>query len=356
MRSGGSAPVALLLLASSFPVFAQQSSPIGPGTSSIPGQLPRLFDIGGMVRLASTFQAAERARVTLERFTGETVAVMESDWNGNFSFASVPAGEYVIIAYAPGFLEARLSVVVRMAPARGVIITLRPDPSAPVTSLATSVSVQELALPPKAQRELEKGFKALAESDYQASQNHFGKVLEADPKFAGAHYGLGASLYSQNKYEQAEAELRKAIELDESVALPYVLLGHLLNDRQRYQEAELLLHAAAERFPNRSGVFYELARASWARGNVTTSEAHLRRAHSLEGCSPRVHLLLSNVLVVKGDLAGARQEMEEYLTIEPRGARADEVRSKLGLLKAELEKEKRAENERLDRPASPPPP
>ena len=324
----------LLILLTSF--LAGAPSALAQGTL----ERPQL--VGGTVRVASTLESARRARVVLEQ-RGSIRGELFTDSNGKFNFFPVGPGEYVLNVSLAGFKPARVTVNVTNSSVRGVLIYLETESSADSVRQAT-VSVQELALSDKARREYDKGLKELRQGRYDSSITRFRNVIALHPQFAHAHYALGVGLYSRAQHEEAEKTLRKAIELNEGLTEAYVLLGRLLNDRRRSQEAEPVLLQALVHRRDRWEAFYEMARACVARRDWTAAEENLRQAHALDGAGPPVHILFANVLVTTGSYAGALQEMQHYLQVDPHGPFASEVRAKASALAAELQKQSKTKN------------
>jgi Flp pilus assembly protein TadD len=300
----------------------------------------RAHQVEGTIRLADSFAPADRARVTLQQ-RGFVRGELVTDSDGGFFFHSVGPGEYEVVVSLQGYKEARLRVSVKNASVRGLAIELEPNHPGKSTT-TTTIAAQELALSDQARRHHEKGLSAIGKADFEAALNHFERVISLHPDFAGAYYGLGLSFYFLQKLEPAEDAFRRAIELDRNFAPAYVLLGRLLNDQQRPREARAVLGEALAGGNDRWDALYELARASLAQGDFPQAEEKLRRAHSFQNSGPQVHLLLSNVLVVRGNYEGALGEMRHYLQVEPNGPFASEVRAKAAALEAELEKRRAA--------------
>lgn len=343
MSAGTNRIAALLSCLIALPAFAQappRSSSPAAGFPTI-NDMERSFEISGLVRDSRTFQPLDRIRLTLTRFTGEIVQELLSDGSGSFTFSRVPTGEYSISGYSPGYVEARASVVLRVASVRGIIITMQRQSEGSATVGLQPISVEEASLSGEGRREYKKGMKSFRSGDLEKSRRHFERVAELSPDFGGAHYALGVVAVLKDDRAECEKELRRAIELDPSLVQAHILLGDLLNDSQRFVEAEEILDPAGSRWPDQGLLFYELGRAQLGQKNLAGAETSLRRAHALDEKDLRVHLLFSNVLVAKGDYGGALKEMEHYLVLDPEGALATEVRAKAELLRARVQEQAR---------------
>lgn len=119
------------------------------------------------------------------------------------------------------------------------------------------------------------------------------------------------------------------------------MLGRLLNDQKRYEEARTALQKVASGRPDHGDLFFELGRASYGKEDWVEAEKQFRKAHGLQARSMRLHLLLANVLIRRGNYPHALQEMKHYLKINPDGSFAEQVRAKAAALEAELARSRR---------------
>jgi len=138
--------------------------------------------------------------------------------------------------------------------------------------------------------------------DYKGAEAAYRKAIEADPKYAAAHYNLGRLLDDVRKdYDGAEAAYRKAIEADPKNLFAHNNLGVLLkNVHKDYKGAEAAYRKAIEADPNNAaahtnlGVLLEHVRKDYKR-----AEAAYRKAIEADpnnaGAHTNLGLLLQNV-------------------------------------------------------------
>jgi Flp pilus assembly protein TadD len=135
--------------------------------------------------------------------------------------------------------------------------------------------------------------------DFHSAQDWFQRVIAKDPKYAGAHFGLGSALMMQGQMEtaltefrkeqeispqderaymamfleqmgqkdEATAEWRKLLKADPSNQKAAATLGRLLLGSAKYNEAIEVFEAAGKRAPDNAGLQLALGEAYLKTGN-----------------------------------------------------------------------------------------
>jgi lipoprotein NlpI len=75
---------------------------------------------------------------------------------------------------------------------------------------------------------------------------------------------------------------------------------------------------------------YELAKTYWSTGRWQDAEPHAQKAVALLPAMAPPHVLLGNIALRKGDVAGAYSQFQEYLRLDPQGPMAAGVRDLMG--------------------------
>lgn len=115
-----------------------------------------------------------------------------------------------------------------------------------------------------------------------AAVPYFQRALEYDPKSGNAHFGLGLVAYRQGNYAEAEQQIVQALRL-----------------KPRYDEWEYL------------------ARTALKLGKIETAERAALTALQISSRIPGAHEALGQVLLAKGDRAGAAAAFAAELRIDP---------------------------------------
>ena len=224
--------------------------------------------------------------------------------------------------YAQGMSSSRVPASARYAntlpdpesfPSIGTLGTI-PSPAAPaaaVKSLAGTISVHELHVPPGAIKEFQRSEKAVHSGDFQLAAEHLRKAILIDPNFVQAHNNLGASYIEMNECESAVTEFRKAIDLDSKLHESYRNLGLALFLLRRYPEAEVAARQALQLDPQRGSARYTLGRILAAEGSGSAEAEESLRQSVPENVDAR--LPLAQVLLNRGATEQSANELRAYM-------------------------------------------
>ena len=111
-----------------------------------------------------------------------------------------------------------------------------------VSHYSSVVSIQELAMSPKAARALEKGTVLLLKNNPQASISYFQTAIALAPDSFHAYHNVAIAHYRVGDVEDAEQEFQKSIELSKGSYAPSLFgLSMILYQRAEFQQAESLI-------------------------------------------------------------------------------------------------------------------
>jgi tetratricopeptide (TPR) repeat protein len=175
------------------------------------------------------------------------------------------------------------------------------------------VSKDELLVPPKAILEFQRSQRAYRSGDVRGSTRHLEKALRIYPNYLEGHNDLGAQYLELKEYEKGVAEFQKAIQIDPHVVQPFNNLGVAFFLTQRYAEAEEAARRALEIEPHHAMSRYVLGCTLEAENRNPEEALELLRASKSEFSDAR--LLMAKILVRRGDVEGAKKELQEYLTV-----------------------------------------
>jgi len=190
---------------------------------------------------------------------------------------------------------------------------LVPNSQPHLPRLGETVSIQELRIPPKAFKELQRSQSSMLSGDIRSSAQHLERALQIYPQYLEGHNNLGARYVDLHEYEKAAAEFQRAIDIDPRVAQPFNNLSVALFLLRRYQDAETVARHALELDPRSLTPRYMLG-AILATEKRNSGEA-LELLRQTESEFPDARLLLAEILVRRGALIEAEQELRGYLTL-----------------------------------------
>lgn len=152
------------------------------------------------------------------------------------------------------------------------------------------------------------------------SEKAFRRATELGPTDWELHYVHGRSLFELRRFDESERALRKAVELNRQSTKAWTALGQTL---------EMLYDASGAEASYRTALSLcqrEVSECAWPLmqlGFLSTrhkspeeAESYFRRAVTLRPDWAKPHFYLGKTLASRGDLAGARAEMEIALQID----------------------------------------
>ncbi len=186
------------------------------------------------------------------------------------------------------------------------------DPSR-LPRLGETISVGKLRIPPKAVKEIQRSQTALQSGDVRSSAVHLERALQIYPQSLEVHNNLGSRYIELHEYERAAAEFQKAIDIDPHVAQPFNNLSVAYFLLQRYPEAEAAARRSLDLDPRNPTSRYMLGCILAAeKRNPLEAMEMLRQT---KGEFPDSRLLLAEILLRRGDIDEAENELRDYLTV-----------------------------------------
>jgi Tfp pilus assembly protein PilF len=172
--------------------------------------------------------------------------------------------------------------------------------------------------------------KAVDARDLAGAASHLEAVVAAAPKFAQAWHGLGVIDESLQKTAEARAAYEHAIASDPKMLPSYVMLARLCIKTKDWNCAsktgELLIKADSKHlYPE---IYLHQAVARYELKDLNGAQESVQEAIRLDPKykRPRAEYVLGRILEAKGDVAGAKEHMAKYLTLDPAPPDIDLVR------------------------------
>lgn len=292
------------------------------------------------VSFANNSPCDSSTRISLAGDAG--FAVAEGSVNGECvaEFFDVPAGNYRVTLSGPNVANADEGAV-EINPVIVQELQVRArhtGESDPMHGAAAGafVSAVELGTPSNAVKEFEKASHLIAKQDWPKAVERLRKAIADYPSYAAAYNNLGIVYLRMGKSSQAREALQKAISLNDHLAPAYVNLSRVNISANDFQDAESLLSKATSLAPPDAATLSLLAFAQ-------LSDQHLDQAieTSHQGHATRVsqhgflHLVAARAYEQKHRIPDSIAELQLYLSEEPGGPRAEEVRKALATLQTQ---------------------
>src|SRR5262249_51851683 len=139
------------------------------------------------------------------------------------------------------------------------------------------------------------------------------RALKIYPDYLEAHNNLGARYIELQEYEKAAAEFQKAIAIDPRVLQPVNNLSVAFFLQGRFADAEAAARRALSIAPQHPTARYMLgATLTTERRNPEEAMELLRQTRAE---FPDARLLLAQILLRRGAVEEAEQELREYLAL-----------------------------------------
>jgi tetratricopeptide (TPR) repeat protein len=187
------------------------------------------------------------------------------------------------------------------------------------------VSAQELAMPPKAHSEFEKGTQLLLEGDTQGSVQHLRHAIEQNPRYYGPYHNLAMAYYRLDQIDDAAKYFQKAIDLSNASHVPSLYGLAMIHYRNNeFAQAEPLLQRAMVLQPSVAGK-YCLGSIQFALGRPAEAERSAREALQLNPDMADPYFLLARIHESQKNPTATIDDIRNYLRLAPNGAMKPEA-------------------------------
>jgi Flp pilus assembly protein TadD len=294
----------------------------GEGSNTIQG---RIYLPAGQILAGSAF------KVRLESNNVFSTPSTVTDQDGAFRFNSMPPGDYTVVvdggkeyetSREPVNLDRQgggrvVTVAVQMrlkanssnpafanVPAAAIDLYQKGVAAAQKGNAKNAVELLDkavVAYPGFALALNELGLQYLKLSKWDKAAETFEALLKLRPTDATTQLNLGIAFYNQNKLDQAETHLREALKLKSSGPSAHYYLGMALLKTKRYEEAQ--------------------------------KELQLTVSNGGENIA-LVHKYLGGLYLSAHQNTAAADELEKYLSLDPKAADADRIKGTIKELRA----------------------
>jgi tetratricopeptide (TPR) repeat protein len=280
-------------------------------------------------------------RVELTESTGFTLD--ESSLNARCvaEFMNVPEGNYHVKAMG-GEVASTDNVTLLVSPgmAQEVEVRVKRAGSSETQGFAAAafVSVSDLGIPANAQKEFEKSNRLISKQDWAKAKERLGKAIAIYPNYAAAYNNLGAVYFYTGDIAQSREALEKAVAMNDHMALAYINLGRVSFKTKDFPGVEAFIGKALSLAAPDAEELTLLASAQLADQHLDQAIGTSRQAHrSRLSHHAYVHVVAAKADEMQGKDDAAVDELKQYLSEEPTGARAERVRTMLAKFQVEPE-------------------
>jgi tetratricopeptide (TPR) repeat protein len=166
-------------------------------------------------------------------------------------------------------------------------------------------------------------------NDQTKAAEMFEKIIELDPDYADVHNNLGHSYYVLQDYEKSEKAYKRAIELNPKSADFHYNFARLLQQLQRWEEAVKEFEETLKLDPTRTEVFldmgniyrelkdYDKALQYYDKALDALKKAPRGNKREMAQTEAAIGAAKALIRKDKGDRAGAKEELEKLLDLDP---------------------------------------
>jgi Tfp pilus assembly protein PilF len=273
----------------------------------------------------------------------------KTDSKGEFLMVGLPSGEFLITTKKEGVGEDLTKTRITQGQNAPVTLTLRP--AAPAGALAAAVAT---ANPGGAAAKANAELQALAKTGaahLSAGRNDeaiaaYSEVVSKAPTCADCYLSLGVGYANKKQWAEAEAAFKKVVELKPDNVNAHTQLAGIYNVQKKYDLAaeESALAAKYSAGPDGAAgggnaeALYNQGVSLFNGSKFAEAKAAFEGATKADPKMALAHYQLGMTALNLGDIALAVSSLEQYLALEPNGAKAAEVKSALPALQKMVKK------------------
>ena len=249
-----------------------------------------------------------------------------SDERGRFAVLGLKAGEWSIVAQAPGFIPDATRVLVRVTTPVAPVFTLRRAPLPP-PSILGNVGAKDL------QSELKNADQQFEAQQWDQAIATYKNVLGRAPALTVLDLQIGAAYRNKKDYENAIAAYNDLLKSDPASEKARIGLALTYAEKGDLATAESTLTPAAQAQGAGKEVLYSLGEIETARGKNDDALSWYQKASASDPNWGKPLLKLGQSAQQRGDRANATTLMQRVLAVDPSSAEAAQARTALEQLR-----------------------
>jgi Flp pilus assembly protein TadD len=249
-----------------------------------------------------------------------------SDERGRFAVLGLKAGEWSIVAQAPGFLPDATRVMVRVTTPVAPTFTLRRAPLPP-PSILGNVGAKEL------QNELKAADQQFDAQQWDQAITTYKNILSRAPALTVLELQIGAAYRNKKDYDNAIATYNDLLKADTASDKARIGLALAYMEKGDLAAAESTLSAAAQAPGASKEMLYSLGEIEAARGKADDATSWYQKASATDPNWGKPLLKLGQSAMQHGDRANAATLMQRVVAVDPTSAEAAQAKTAIEQLR-----------------------
>src|SRR5256885_6950163 len=238
-----------------------------------------------------------------------------SDDRGRFAVLGLKAGEWSIIAQAPGYLPEATRVQVRVTTPVAPTFTLRRAPLPPPSVLG-NVGAKDL------QTELKNADQQFDAQQWDQAIATYKNILARAPALTVLDLQIAAAYRNKKDYDSAIVVYNDLLKSDSSSDKARIGLALTYTEKGDLASAENTLSAAAQTQGASKELLYGLAEVEAARGKTDEATSWYQKASATDPNWGKPLLKLGLTALQRGDRSNAATMMQRVVAVDPTSAEA----------------------------------
>jgi Tfp pilus assembly protein PilF len=222
-----------------------------------------------------------------------------------------------LLAELTGFVSTRIEIS-NLNGYSGSTMDLPPIVLGPAVPDPRTINTADTDVPSKSKSAWKAAMKAVDTDNLPEAEKQLQAVVAASPQFARGWHTLGIVSQGQQKSTQAREAYQHAIDADPKSYVSYVTLARILIKAKDWQNAAKISDALVKADTKQTypEIYLHQSVALLKLKDLTGAEAAANEAFKTFKI-PRAEFVLGRIAEAKGDLAGARERISDYVSLEP---------------------------------------
>jgi tetratricopeptide (TPR) repeat protein len=242
-----------------------------------------------------------------------------SDDHGRFAVIGLKAGEWSIVAQAPGFVAEVARLQVRATTPSGPVLTLKRAPAPPPSALG-SVGAKDL------QSELRSADQMFNAQQWDQAIASYKSILAKAPALSVINLQVGAAYRNKKDYEGALTAYGDLLKVDPNSDKARVGVGQTYLEKGDLGAAASALSQAAQQGASKE-LLFTLGEVEAARGNTDEAVKWYQKASADDPNWGKPLLKLGLTALNKGDRTDAAAKMRRVMAVDPTSAEAAQAKT-----------------------------
>jgi Flp pilus assembly protein TadD len=248
-----------------------------------------------------------------------------SDDHGRFAVIGLKAGEWSLVAQAPGYQAEVARLMVRATTPSSPALTMKRAPQAPAGALGT-VGVKDL------QTELRSADQQFNAQQWDQAIASYKSILSRAPALSIVNLQVAAAYRNKKDYDSAIAAYGDLLKADPNSDKARVGESQTYMEKGDLAAAANALGQGAQQGASKE-VLFTLGEVEAARGNTDAAVQWYQKAAADDPNWGKPILKLGLASLKKGDKADAAAKMQRVLAVDPTSAEAVQARTVMEQLK-----------------------